>query len=134
MRRSKTILRASLGNCLRLPKTSPAASPELLWLWNLGRGPPTIYRHHKGLQIKEGISKGVVYELSEPERTAKPGLHWRCSSWLLWGGARIVGFDLGAIQRFPRSLPDFSRSSADLASNNPTYPEVNRVNPSLWEA
>ena len=48
------------------------------------RGPPTIYRHHKGLRIKKGISKGVVYELSEPKRTAKcippPGLHWRSSS------------------------------------------------------
>ena len=53
------------------------------------RGPPTIYRHHEGLRIKKEISKGVVYKLSEPKRTAKcippPGLHWRCSSWLLWG-------------------------------------------------
>ena len=35
------------------------------------RGPPTIYRHHKGLSVKKGISKGVVYKLSEPKRTAK---------------------------------------------------------------
>ena len=35
------------------------------------RGPPTIYRHHKGAQIKKRISKGVVHELSEPKRTAK---------------------------------------------------------------
>ena len=63
------------------------------------RGPPTIYRHHDGLRIRKGISKGVVYKLSERKRTAKcippPGLHWWCSSWLLWGWCAdpIVGFD-----------------------------------------
>ena len=41
----------------------------------LCRGPPTIYRHHKGLRIKNGISKGVVYELSEPKRTAQNVYH-----------------------------------------------------------
>ena len=50
---------------------------------------PTIYRHHEGLRIKKGVSKGVVHKLSEPKRRAKcippPGLHWRCSSWFLWG-------------------------------------------------
>ena len=59
------------------------------------RGPPTKNRHHKRLRIKEGISKGVVYELSEPKRTTKcippPGLHWRCSSWLLWGWCADCG-------------------------------------------
>ena len=59
------------------------------------RGPPTTYRHHKGLRIKKGLSKGVVYELSEPNKTAKcippPGLHWRCSSWLLWGWCADCG-------------------------------------------
>ena len=51
---------------------------------------------HEELWIKKGISKGVVYELSEPKRTAKctppPGLHWRCSSWLLWGWCADCGF------------------------------------------
>ena len=36
-----------------------------------------------------------MYELSEPEKTAKciprPGLHWRCSSWLLWGWCADCG-------------------------------------------
>ena len=36
-----------------------------------------------------------MYELSEPKRTAKcippPGLHWRCSSWLLWGWCADCG-------------------------------------------
>ena len=35
------------------------------------RGPPAMYRHHKGLRIKKGISKGVVYKLSEPKRQAR---------------------------------------------------------------
>ena len=65
------------------------------FLKDLHRGPPTIYRHHKGLRIKKGISKGVVYELSEPKRTAKcippPGLHWRCSSCFLWGWCTDCG-------------------------------------------
>ena len=61
----------------------------------ISRGPPTIYRHHKRLRIRKGISKGVVYELSEPKRTANcippPGLHWRYSSWLLWGWCADCG-------------------------------------------
>ena len=62
------------------------------------RGPPTIYRHHKGLRIKKGISKGVVYELSEPK--IQPNLHHPqdCTGDVLHGfcrgGARIVGFDI----------------------------------------
>ena len=36
-----------------------------------------------------------MYELSEPKRTAKcippPGLHWRCSSWFLWGWCANCG-------------------------------------------
>ena len=69
------------------------------------RGPPTIYRHHESLWIKKGISRGVVYELSEPNRTAKcippPGLHWRCSSWVLWGWCADCGFrELKAILFF----------------------------------
>ena len=61
----------------------------------LARGPPTTYRRHKRLQINKGISKGVVCKLSEPKRTAKcippPGLHCRCSSWLLWGWCADCG-------------------------------------------
>ena len=68
------------------------------------RGPPTIYRHHEGLQIKQGISKRVVYRMSEPKRTAKcippPGLHWRCSSWLLWEWCA----DCGVRQRGQRDI------------------------------
>ena len=81
--------------------------------------PPTMYRHHKGLQIKKGISKGVVYELSEPKRGAKcippPGLHWRCSSWLLWGWCADCGV---------RSLRDFMNFRDWFCisfSSNPTY-------------
>ena len=70
----------------------------------LCRGPPTIYRHHKGAQIKRRISKGVVYELSEPKRTAKcippPGSHWRCSSWFLWGWCADCGVQICPFTKF----------------------------------
>ena len=57
-------------------------------------GPPTTYQHHKDFRSKRGIFRGVVYELSEPKRTAKytptppSRLHWRCSSLFLVGGVR----------------------------------------------
>ena len=67
----------------------------------MNRGPPIIYQHHEGLRIKTGISKRVVYELSEPKRTAKcappPGLHWRCSSWPLWGWCAVCGVRLKSL-------------------------------------
>ena len=63
-----------------------------LFFWRSGLNfqarPPTIYRHHKGLRVKKGISKGVAHELSDSKRTTKcippPALPWRWSSWLLW--------------------------------------------------
>ena len=49
----------------------------------------------KCFRSKRGIFEGVVYELSEPKRAAKytppPGLHWQCSSWLLWGWCADCG-------------------------------------------
>ena len=47
--------------------------------------------------MKKGISKGVVYELSEPKRTAKcippPDCTGDVHHGFCGGGARIVGFD-----------------------------------------
>ena len=37
-----------------------------------------------------------MYELSEPN-TPLPGLQRRCSTWFLWGGARIVGLDIATV-------------------------------------
>ena len=53
----------------------------------------------KDFRSKRGILEGLVYELSKPKRRAKytppPGLHWRCSSWILWGWCVDCGVRLG---------------------------------------
>ena len=100
-------------------------------------GPPTIYRHHKGVRIKKEISKRVVYELSEPKRTTKRYTTPKIALAMfimafvgvlrgLWGSiVRERNSAFRATPRYPGKNPEISRPKV-------WFPWVSSDIPNFW--